>query len=230
MVFLEDDLLLKLCISAVLGLVIGLERELKRKPLGLKTSPVISIISCLITIVSIESAYMYPASEEVIIQMDPLRLAAQIVSGIGFIGAGVILKRGNDHISGLTTAAMIWGAAGIGIAVGAGFYWEAVAVVVLLIISVEVIPFILSTIGPLKWLKKEYLIKITVNKQASLEQVLITLKAKKVVVTQTRIRDLRKESLHLLELRTKVNAKVSVSNLYDLIAKMDNVVEIEIMN
>ena len=70
--------------------------------------------------------------------MDPLRLAAQIVSGIGFLGAGVILRRGNDSISGLTTAALIWGAAGVGIAVlGAGYYIEALAGVVLLIVSVE---------------------------------------------------------------------------------------------
>lgn len=61
---------------------------------------------------------MFPHSDNVKITMDPLRLAAQIVSGIGFLGAGVILRRGNDSISGLTTAAMIWGAAGIGIAVG----------------------------------------------------------------------------------------------------------------
>ena len=80
--------------------------------------------------------------------MDSLRLAAQIVSGIGFLGAGVILRRGNDTISGLTTAALIWGAAGIGIAVGAGYYVEAIIGVALLIISVEIIPFFFGLIGP----------------------------------------------------------------------------------
>ena len=113
----DMQILIKLGVSAVFGLIIGLERELKRKPVGLKTSLVISVVSCLLTIVSIESAYMFPDSDDVKITMDPLRLAAQIVSGIGFLGAGVILRRGNDSISGLTTAAMIWGAAGIGIAV-----------------------------------------------------------------------------------------------------------------
>lgn len=81
---LEIEILMKLGISAVLGLVIGLERELKRKPVGLKTSLVISIVSCLLTIVSIESAYMFPGNDDINITMDPLRLAAQIVSGIGF--------------------------------------------------------------------------------------------------------------------------------------------------
>ena len=80
---IDLQILIKLGISAVFGLVIGLERELKRKPVGLKTSLVICIVSCLLTIVSIESAYMFPSSDNVKIQMDPLRLAAQIVSGIG---------------------------------------------------------------------------------------------------------------------------------------------------
>ena len=69
--------------------------------------------------------------------MDPLRLAAQIVSGIGFLGAGVILRRGNDSITGLTTAAMIWGAAGIGIAVGAGFYMDATLAVVIIVLELR---------------------------------------------------------------------------------------------
>jgi putative Mg2+ transporter-C (MgtC) family protein len=122
------ETILKLGISAVLGLIIGLERELKRKPVGLKTSLVMSIVSCILTIVSIESAYLFEKASN--ITMDPLRLAAQIVSGIGFLGAGVILRRENDSISGLTTAALIWGAAGIGITVGAGFYTEAVIAVI----------------------------------------------------------------------------------------------------
>lgn len=229
MELVDYDLLLKLGISALLGLIIGVERELKRKPLGLKTSLVISIISCLLTIVSIEAAYIFPGNDNIRIQMDPLRLAAQIVSGIGFLGAGVILRRGNDHISGLTTAALIWGAAGIGIAVGAGFYIEAFAGVVLLIISVELIPFILTRLGPKKLMKRDLIIKITVNKQESLEMVLQKLKEEKILVTHTRIKDL-KESLHLLELKTRVHAKRPITNIYYTISSIDDVQEIEIIS
>ena len=158
----ETEIFVKLGISAILGLVIGLERELKRKPVGLKTSLVICIVSCLLTIVSMESAYnAVPGA--VNITMDPLRLAAQIVSGIGFLGAGVILRRGNDSISGLTTAAMIWGAAGIGIAVGAGFYLESFVCVALLIFSVEFIPFIMKLIGPKQLREKEILLQLYVG-------------------------------------------------------------------
>lgn len=98
--------------------------ELEHKPLGIKTCTVIAVVSCLMTIVSIKAAYTFPLNDRLI--MDPMRLAAQIVSGIGFLGAGVIIRRSNDVIGGLTTAAIIWGAAGLGIATGAGFYIEAI--------------------------------------------------------------------------------------------------------
>uniref|UniRef100_UPI00036497D8 MgtC/SapB family protein n=1 Tax=Paenisporosarcina sp. TG-14 TaxID=1231057 RepID=UPI00036497D8 len=109
-VFIHTEILIKLGLAALLSLIIGVERELKKKPVGLKTSLVIATFSCLLTYISIETAYITEARSGVNITMDPLRLAAQIVSGIGFLGAGVILRRGNDSITGLTTAAMIWGA------------------------------------------------------------------------------------------------------------------------
>src|SRR5699024_11384440 len=91
------EMILRLIIAGILGLMLGLERELKRKSLGLKTILVISIVSCLLTIVSIQSSYILPGSELLEIRMDPLRLAAQIISGVGFLGAGVILRRGDDR-------------------------------------------------------------------------------------------------------------------------------------
>lgn len=138
--YIDLEMILRLIIAGFLGLMLGLERELKRKSLGLKTILVISIVSCLLTIVSIQSSYILPGSEHLDIRMDPLRLAAQIISGVGFLGAGVILRRGDDSITGLTTAAIVWGAAGVGIAVGAGFYIEAFIGVGLLLLSVKLIP------------------------------------------------------------------------------------------
>ena len=94
------EIIFKLTIAALLSLIIGIERELKKKPVGLKTSIVIATFSCLLTYISIESAYKAHSNEGINITMDPLRLAAQIVSGIGFLGAGVILRRGNDRLQG----------------------------------------------------------------------------------------------------------------------------------
>lgn len=226
----DVDLITKLGISAVLGLVIGLERELKRKPLGLKTSLVISIISCLLTIVSVESAYTFPGSDDVRIQMDPLRLAAQIVSGIGFLGAGVILRRGNERISGLTTAALIWGAAGIGIAVGAGFYVEATFGVLLLLISVELLPFMVSRFGPKRLKKRDLTLRITVNQPESMEMVIGELIKQRFTISQTRIKDLQVEEQQLLEIKTKVNIKHSLPQIYFIIKNIEHVQNVEIIS
>ena len=191
MISLDLDILIKLGISAFFGMIIGLERELKRKPVGLKTSLVISIVSCLLTIVSIESAYKFPHDDQINITMDPLRLAAQIVSGIGFLGAGVILRRGNDSISGLTTAALIWGAAGVGIAVGAGYYLEAFAGVALLIISVEFVPLLFGLIGPKQLRQKEVSMYLRVDDKSNFDQILLSFEQLKITIRSIRIKDLK---------------------------------------
>lgn len=182
-----NEAFVKLGLAAVLGLIVGFEREIKKKPLGLKTCMVICIASCLLTIVSIEAAYQFPKTDR--IMMDPLRLAAQIVSGIGFIGAGVIMVQGLTVV-GLTTAALIWGAAGLGVAIGAGFYIEAIATLLLMMLGVELIPFILRRIGPGKLREKELRIILVVNPKVSLQKIQDEVKAKQVVVQKVRLRDL----------------------------------------
>ncbi|MED4882386.1 MgtC/SapB family protein [Bacillus smithii] len=225
---MDFHILVKLVISAVLGLIIGLERELKRKPVGLKTSLVISIVSCLLTIVSSESAYVFPANHDVNITMDPLRLAAQIVSGIGFLGAGVILRRGNDSISGLTTAAIIWGAAGIGIAVGAGFYVEAIAGVVLLIISVEIIPLVFLVIGPKKLREKEVLLKMTIKNKEQIQEVIDIIQKDKITIDNIHIKDLKDGNTHLLELNVSVDFRRRTTQLYYFVSEIPGVENVEI--
>lgn len=228
--WLEVEMLTKLSIAALLGLVIGLERELKQKPLGLKTTLVISIISCLLTIVSIESAYSFPKSSSGIsIQMDPLRLAAQIVSGVGFLGAGVILRRGNERISGLTTAAMIWGAAGIGIAVGAGFYAEAIFGVLLLIVSVELIPFYVVKFGPKRLRRKEFTFRIKVIHQKGIKTVVQELERQQFIIMQSRVKDLDEEGMYLLEIKAKVLAHHTLPDMYDAIKGIEHVHTVEII-
>ncbi len=108
------DVFLRILVAFLLGGLIGLERETIQKPAGLRTHVLVSIGSALFTIVSI---YGFPGA-------DPARVAAQIVSGIGFLGAGTIIKTG-EYIRGLTTAATLWVAASIGIACGIGEYYSA---------------------------------------------------------------------------------------------------------
>jgi len=221
------DFLLKIGISAGLGLIIGLEREIKRKPVGLKTSLVISIVSCLLTIISIEAAYKFPGSEQVNIQMDPLRLPAQIVSGIGFLGAGVILRRGNDSISGLTTAALIWGAGGIGIAVGAGYYIEALIGVTLLLISVKFVPIFMSMIGPRQLREKEIRVKLKADQKENVSTIIKAIRNLKTGIKHIRIKDLETGE-HSILLIVIVDQKREVTDVYREISEIHGVKEIEI--
>lgn len=111
--FVQDTVLLAL--AAFLGSLIGWQREAQARPAGLRTHILVAVGSCLVTLVR------FPGG-------DTARIAAQIVTGIGFLGAGVILRRG-PTVHGLTTAASIWVVAGVGIAVGAGGTYAAVAAV-----------------------------------------------------------------------------------------------------
>jgi putative Mg2+ transporter-C (MgtC) family protein len=104
------DMILRLFVSALLGLIIGIQREIKNKPAGLRTITLITLGSTLFTIIATLS---FPN--------DP-RIIAQIVTGIGFLGAGTIFRHEN-HVEGLTTAASIWASAGMGIAIGMGNYF-----------------------------------------------------------------------------------------------------------
>jgi putative Mg2+ transporter-C (MgtC) family protein len=227
---LQEELfiLLKLGISAFLGLIVGIEREIKRKPVGLKTSLVISIVSCMLTIVSIESAFKFPGSDELNITMDPLRLAAQIVSGIGFIGAGVILHRDNS-ISGLTTAAIIWGAAGIGIAVGAGFFFEAIVGVILLIISVKFVPSLISLIGPNALRQKEILLNLVIEDKNAISKVMEEIAADDISVKNIRIEDID-DNKHVLTLRVLVNQRRKTYDVYYTISNIKEVSKVIVEN
>lgn len=117
---LRLDLLLKLALAIFLGGVIGLEREIAGKPAGLRTNILICLGAALLTDVSIHIV-TGPGGR---LYGDPARLAAQIVTGIGFIGAGTIMQA-QGTITGLTSAATIWVVAAIGVTVGAGAYLEA---------------------------------------------------------------------------------------------------------
>lgn len=121
-------LFLQMLLAIILGAAIGFEREVQGKAAGLRTYALVSLGSCLFTIVS---AYGFSGAG-----VDPSRIAAQIVTGIGFIGAGVIFLR-EDVVYGLTTAAGLWISAAIGVAIGAGLYEVAIfaTVISLLILT-----------------------------------------------------------------------------------------------
>lgn len=127
------DLAIRLLLSVLLGGLIGIERERKNHAAGLRTHILVCLGSCLIMLLSM---YGFAAfADEPNVRLDPARLAAQVITGVGFLGAGTILFTGKA-ITGLTTAASVWVVMAIGLAVGAGFYMPAglAAVLVLLIL------------------------------------------------------------------------------------------------
>lgn len=222
--------LMKLGIAAVFGIVLGLEREIKHKPLGLKTCLVISVTSCLLTIVSIETATHTNLTAASSMRADPMRLAAQIVSGIGFLGAGVIMRRSNEMISGLTTAAIVWAASGLGIATGAGYYWQATAGVILIFVSVEVIPAILRKLGPKALREKEVQINIHVAQAKDVQVALDALRLLGVSIDNVKI-DGRQDT-HEIELLCMAPVDGSqIPELYERIHNVDVIrgVRIELM-
>jgi putative Mg2+ transporter-C (MgtC) family protein len=108
-------------LAAALGAAVGFERELREREAGLRTHLLVALGSALFTIVSAYGFHSFLASGASVVRADPTRIAAQIVTGIGFLGAGAIIRQGLS-VRGLTTAATLWVVAAIGLAAGAGYY------------------------------------------------------------------------------------------------------------
>lgn len=111
------QILIKLLLSFILSGAIGIERELHKKDAGLRTHILVCVGSCLMMLTSL---YIFDIYKDKV-PLDPARIAAGVVTGIGFLGAGTIIRE-RERVRGLTTAASLWVVAGIGLAVGCGFY------------------------------------------------------------------------------------------------------------
>lgn len=125
----DSQIIIRLLLSAVLSGLIGLERQVHRRSAGLRTHILVSLGSCLIMLTSV---YVFAIYKEVV-SVDPARIAAGVITGIGFLGAGTII-RDREGVRGLTTAASLWMVAAIGLAVGCGFSNAAVFATVLTLV------------------------------------------------------------------------------------------------
>ncbi|MCM3749065.1 MgtC/SapB family protein [Paenibacillus pasadenensis] len=132
----EWELLLRLFLAVLLGGLVGFEREQSNHAAGLRTNILVCLGSCLLMLLSIYGFAQFV--NETNVRLDPARLAAQVITGIGFLGAGTILFTGKS-ITGLTTAATLWVVAAIGLSVGAGFLLPAVATTVLVLLVLVVL-------------------------------------------------------------------------------------------
>ena len=142
----DIDFAIKLSVATLLGAVIGLEREVHGKEAGFKTYSLVCLGSALMMIVSVDVFEIFKG----VATVDPGRIAAQAVTGIGFLGAGAIIRSQEGGIKGLTTAAGIWAACAIGLACGLGLYKQAVMTTVLVLVILVVFSKVQRNILPKK--------------------------------------------------------------------------------
>ncbi len=217
----QFDISLRLVIAAALGAAIGLEREIHGHPAGMRTHLLVSLGSGAFTVLSIFFFGTAPAPNGSV-PTDPSRIAAQVVSGIGFLGAGAILKYGSS-VRGLTTAASLWATAAVGMAAGAGAWVVAIASTLLIVLS----------LGPLNWvigrfrLRKEQLFRLRVlaGRLEALGDISRTLTASKVEIAGVSSQRLGKGRYEIeLDVRPPAGTKEEA-----IIAAVSSVADVEIL-
>jgi len=164
----EQEIVIRLAIASLLGMIVGFERERQNQPAGLRTHTILAIGSCLAMTISINLAMQFTP---LVPNGDPARLAAQVVSGIGFLGAGAILRYGTS-VKGLTTATSLWTTAMVGLAIGAGHFFSGIATTVMLLFIL-----VLLNVIEKKWIKgyETITVSVTAIDNPSLAEELVVL-------------------------------------------------------
>src|SRR2546425_7644521 len=140
---LQWELLIRLVVGTLLGGVIGYERDIHGRPAGLRTHLIVALASSTFMVVSTHFVYFQHYAKEDLVAVDPSRIAAAVVSGIGFLAGGAILRTGLT-VQGLTTAAGLWLVSSIGLSSGAGMYTESVAATAIGVVALT----LLRRVGP----------------------------------------------------------------------------------
>ncbi len=209
------QMLVKLVISAVLGGIIGLQRERAERPAGFRTHVLVCLGSTLIMLISSEAFKGNSA-------VDPTRIAAQVVTGIGFLGAGTIIRQGSI-IKGLTTAASIWVVSAIGLAVGIGYYLGAVITTILVFLVLTIFKIVEE-----RYLTKPEEFKIDIEFDEStgdlstLESELSFLGIKLI---RTKIESHIRDNLILIELTVAANKKTGVIETLKQVSRIKGVLK-----
>jgi putative Mg2+ transporter-C (MgtC) family protein len=193
------EVLLRVILAGALGGAIGAEREIREREAGLRTHMLVAIGAALFTIVSAYAWSDFTFSQRGGITFDPTRIAAQIVTGIGFLGAGAIIRQGLS-VRGLTTAASLWVVAAIGMASGAGYYSAAVITTIVVLISLwplRILAFrMFERIRP-----GELRLEVELKEGESPSVLLDTLEAKGVAVRSFELEDARDRRRVVLDVR-----------------------------
>lgn len=210
----------RIAIALALASAIGLEREFRRKPAGLRTNAVVGVGAAVAMIVS---KYGFGDMHQTNVTLDPSRVAAQIVSGIGFLGAGIIIVR-RGSVSGLTTAAVVWGTAMIGMAAGAGMIAIALAATVAHFVISIGFPAVVRRLPRSPWAATPVCITYR-DHQGVLREVLAELTQRGATVSQLEVnRD--NEGSGRVAVTLQVNGRASSSELASAVAQLDGVLSV----
>lgn len=217
------EMIFRLALACLLGGVIGLERESLSRPAGLRTYTLVCMGSALAMIVSIDMFYQFQG----VVNADPGRIAAQVVSGIGFLGAGTILREGAT-VRGLTTAAGLWAVACIGLAVGAGMYSAAIITTLLILF---VLVYFVRFEGRVTGLRSYKAFSLTVeDRPGQIGKVGSALGDMEVLIKNIQLTRSVEEGTLEVELLADLPPGVEACDIVSQLAKVDGVRTIERIN
>jgi putative Mg2+ transporter-C (MgtC) family protein len=220
------EMTIRLVIAIVLGGLIGLERELGGHSAGFRTHILVCLGSASIMVLSMYGFSQYAAEPNV--RIDPARLAAQVISGIGFLGAGTIMRTGMT-ISGLTTAASLWVVAAIGLSVGAGFYYGAFISTLMVVISLFFLSKVEKNFSRTK--KDREITFMLQRKTTSLQQIVTSLNHHGIHIYKLMIENQEAEESSAEPLIIRIHVKLKKAEAFDValleIARIEGVIRLE---
>ena len=212
------EFVLRLFVAAMLGGVIGLEREYRAKEAGFRTHFLVALGSGLFMILS-QFGFNDVLAHYEQVSLDPSRIASQVVTGIGFIGAGTIIFQ-KHVVRGLTTAAGLWVTSAIGMTAGAGMYVLSIATTVLVLLCLEALYFILQHFGT-----RNITVTFSTPKEESIKLVLQRLRAKEVIIDsyEMKRKDTSSGYYYVVTMEMKFKRKRYKNHLLNFMAEFENV-------
>ncbi len=214
------EIFFKLFLACVLGGIIGLERESVNRPAGFRTHILVSVGATIAMITNIELVRIMAASAEV----QPGRFGASVISGIGFLGAGTIIKEG-PSVKGLTTAASLWATACIGLALGSGLYAIAVAATVFVFLTLEVFPKIERKLSSKKYSKVRIITNNAVGQLSVISKTFQTLHIN--IIGMKTEHDISEDEKIIIVFKLKCNDLAQKAELVEKITALSGVLEVE---
>lgn len=215
----NSDIVLRIVLACILGGLVGMERESLNRPAGFRTHILVCLGSTIVMLTGIFLLYNYKDYTN----LDPARLGAQVISGIGFLGAGTILREGLT-VKGLTTAASLWAVACIGLTIGSGFYLAAILSTIFVLITLL---FFSNFEKYISKKRNELLIKvITLNKPGQIGKIGTELGKMNISITNISLQNIDETKVAVI-LTLKIPRGMISSNVLERISKLDGISSVQ---